>query len=460
MHSERIQGSKEDSLSRYRLVGDDCDSCRYLANAFALLKLPLDRLSVRHLIDSDHDNPQTTVFIFCKNIEEEQGKRLYEMLASDHRHFISMLPPEQRIVRSKSLVHFLKSSFSASELINILARCGQTDSELNTPTNLTSHPVFERLIGSSLRIRKIRSMIHQVACTDSTVLILGQSGTGKDVIASCIHYLSKRCENALVPINCGAIPGELIESELFGHEKGAFTGALTRRPGRFEIANGGTLFLDEIGDMPLSMQVKLLRVIQERKIDRVGGNTSINVNVRLIAATNKNLEDLIQQNRFREDLFYRLNVFPIQVPSLNERKEDIPVLIDYHLNKIHERLGHRVAFTETAMQTLCDYAWPGNIRELENFLERTVILHRDQVLDEKDIDPAYKQKKNPAPASVTALSEETPLNIKDYIANIEKQVIQFALNRSNGMIQSAADYLSLGKNALLEKMKKHNLIDA
>jgi len=320
--------------------------------------------------------------------------------------------------------------------------------------------MLDRLIGKSQAICKIRAMIKQVAHSDSTVLILGQSGTGKDIISSCIHHFSNRCENAFVPINCGAIPGELIESELFGHEKGAFTGAITRRPGRFEIANGGTLFLDEIGDMPLPMQVKLLRVIQERTIDRVGGNASIKVDVRLIAATNKNLDELIKQGKFREDLFYRLNVFPINVPSLSERNEDIPDLIDYHLNRIQERLKHSIEFTDDAIDVLCHYPWPGNIRELENFLERMVILHRDQVLDEKDIDDAYKQKKSPVETpSHPIFSADSPFNIKEYIANIERQMIQFALDRSNGIVNVAAEYLSLGRSTLIDKMKKYHLIE-
>ena len=244
------------------------------------------------------------------------------------------------------------------ELKTIVSQSSNHEDNLISQTDLLD-PIFERLVGKSKQIAMIKSFIKQVAENDTTVLISGESGTGKEVIASCIHHLSLRKHKAFVPINCGAIPSELMESELFGHEKGAFTGAATRRQGRFEIANHGSLFLDEIGDMPLPMQVKLLRVIQERKIERVGGTSSIDVDVRLIAATNKNLQDMIQQNLFREDLFYRLNVFPIQVPSLHERSEDIPMVIEYHLDKIHERLNHRVVFTERALEILCHYAWPG-----------------------------------------------------------------------------------------------------
>lgn len=320
--------------------------------------------------------------------------------------------------------------------------------------------VFRKLIGQSAPMRHIKQLISQVASCDSNVLIIGQSGTGKDIIASCIHDLSLRRQNPLVPINCGAIPTELMESELFGHEKGAFTGAATKRAGRFEIANTGTLFLDEIGDMPLPMQVKLLRVIQERKVDRIGGHTSIDIDVRIISATNQSLEDLIQQNRFREDLYYRLNVFPIYVPSLSERPDDIPALIDYHLDLIAERLNRRVAFTDNALNLLSEYTWPGNIRELANFIERMVILYDGKLLDDKDLDGTYQRKSSPiqkTAVSQLALPTDKPFNIKEYIANIEQQLIQAALNKSNGVISSAAEYLSLGRTTLIEKMRKYNM---
>jgi sigma-54 specific flagellar transcriptional regulator A len=325
----------------------------------------------------------------------------------------------QGYLKLNNPVHLLQKNFSISELKSVLS---QSSNRQNYNTNLKdlSDPVFDRLVGKSEEICKIKSFIKQVADSDTTVLILGQSGTGKDVIASCIHYLSNRKAKPLVPINCGAIPSELMESELFGHEKGAFTGALTRRSGRFEIASSGTLFLDEIGDMPLPMQVKLLRVIQDKKIERVGGNMGIDVDVRLIAATNRNLEELISQNKFREDLFYRLNVFPIQVPSLSERAEDLPLLIEYHLDKIAARIHHRVAFTERALEILSAYAWPGNIRELANFLERMVILHRDCVLDEKDLEPVYKQ---PPILVDDILPNDKSFDIKKYISEIEKQLL-------------------------------------
>lgn len=438
----------------YVLVNDDCDDCRYVSMAFTLLRLPLKKITMENLLSDDISEP--IAVIACKNIESQHATSIHNCIDENNIPFVSF--KEQRLTNQSNTTPFLflKSNFSKYELKNVLTHC------INHKNNISDlidfrYPIFEKLIGKSAQISKIKSMIKQVAYSDTTVLILGQSGTGKDVIASCIHHLSNRKDHPFVPINCGAIPSELMESELFGHEKGAFTGALSRRSGRFEIADKGTLFLDEIGDMPLPMQVKLLRVIQDRKIERVGSTSSIEVDVRLIAATNKNLEELIKEQRFREDLFYRLNVFPIQVPTLTERRDDIPLLIDHHLDKINDRLKHRVVFTEQATNILCEYAWPGNVRELQNFLERMVILFPDRVVDEKDIDTTYKQKKITVPTT-TALEHESNFNIKEYMAKIEQQVIDTALKRANGAISIAAEYLSLSRTSLLEKLKKYNLM--
>lgn len=373
---------------KYFLLNDDCDHCRYVQSAFTLLKLPLTRLQFAEL--KNDVIPDSAVVLICPHIEENHLNKVQKTLKGYKSAVITFALTQDAY--PDRYAHVLSMPFSKYELKNALIACTHHQQFLPTFPPV-SHPIIEKLVGQGEALQKIKLMIQQVASSDATVLILGESGTGKDVIASCIHYLSHRKEQVLIPINCGAIPTELMESELFGHEKGAFTGALARRPGRFEMANKGSLFLDEIGDMPLTMQVKLLRVLQDQKIERVGGNASIEVDVRLIAATNKNLEALILANQFREDLFYRLNVFPIQVPSLRERSEDIPLLIDFYLEKLHDRLKHRVCFSEAAKELLCGYSWPGNIRELQNFLERMVILYPDQVVDDKHIDVLYKQKK-------------------------------------------------------------------
>ncbi|RMD79163.1 MAG: sigma-54-dependent Fis family transcriptional regulator, partial [Gammaproteobacteria bacterium] len=258
-----------------------------------------------------------------------------------------------------------------------------------------SPELFRSLVGNSRAIREVRRLIEQVAPTEATVLILGESGTGKEVVARNLHYYSPRRHKPFVPINCGAIPKELLESELFGHEKGAFTGAITARQGRFELAEGGTLFLDEIGDMEMAMQVKLLRVLQERVFERVGSNKPIRADVRIIAATHRNLEQAIADGRFREDLYYRLNVFPIEMPPLRERREDIPLLIQELITRLeHEKRGS-VRLTQAAVMALCQYHWPGNVRELANLVERLVIMHPFGVVDVGDLPEKFRRGQGP-----------------------------------------------------------------
>lgn len=436
----------------YALVSDDCDNCRYVVNAFALLKLTLKVVPIGNLSEK-HTRPTTT--LICQHIESKHKNQVEKLMLAEPVSVIFLREPTETKQISHKPIYYLKIPFTQYELSSALIQC--THHQFTTFD--INHCVFQKLVGQSPQILQIKTMIKQVASSNITVLILGQSGTGKDVIASCIHSFSERAKHPFVPINCGAIPSELMESELFGHEKGAFTGALARRAGRFEMAHTGTLFLDEIGDMPLPMQVKLLRVIQERKIERVGGNNSIDVDVRLIAATNKNLDELIQSQKFREDLYYRINVFPIHVPSLSERPEDIPLLIDYHVDKISERLKHHIFFTDRAKEILCEYTWPGNIRELQNFLERMVILFPDGVIDEEQIDAAFKKKKPYIQALPKTLGIE-PFNLKQYIATLEQQIIETALKQTNGVISHTAKYLSLNISTLNEKIKKYKLLES
>ncbi|MHB1948811.1 MAG: sigma-54 interaction domain-containing protein [Gammaproteobacteria bacterium] len=431
----------------YVLVTDDCADCHYISNAFTLFNLPLKQVTLDNLDAAQLENSLST--FVCAKLEASHQQMIETLFSKLDTYLISWNSNIKYQPNIKVLS--LGMPFSKSELLTVLGHCVNRQKDILDLNN----PIFEKLVGASEQIRKIKTLIWQVAQSDSTVLILGESGVGKDVITKCIHQLSERKNQPLVPINCGAIPAELIESELFGHEKGAFTGAISRRPGRFEMAHKGTLFLDEIGDMPLPMQVKLLRVLQERKIERVGSTTPVDVDVRLVAATNKNLDELIKQNHFRSDLYYRINVFPIYVPSLRERSEDIPAFIDYQLNKIADRLKHRVEFTDQALSRLSEYAWPGNIRELQNFLERMVILYPDCVIDEDKLDQAYKIPKDTTTAKSIELNAS--FNIKEYIANIEKEIIETALAKTNGIINEAASYLSMGRTTLLEKIKKYNL---
>ena len=350
-----------------------------------------------------------------------------------------------------------------------------------------SQTLLRLLVGKGNAIQSVRRLIEQVASKDANVLILGESGTGKEVVARAIHELSPRANGPFVPINCGAIPADLLESELFGHEKGSFTGAISSRRGRFELAQGGTLFLDEIGDMPMPMQVKLLRVLQERLFERVGGTKPIEADVRIIAATHRNLEQMIVENRFREDLYYRLNVFPIETPSLRERVDDIPPLLQELINR--HQVEHRayVRFTQRAMESLMQHNWPGNVRELSNLVERLLILFPNRIVDIKDLPVKYRygsevwQEEGPVnewaerDALIEVLSEPTmpleePLhdpfsqvlpedgvNLKEMLAELEIEMIRQALEMQDGVVARAADMLGMRRTTLVEKMKKYEM---
>ena len=345
--------------------------------------------------------------------------------------------------------------------------------------------------GISPAVTELRMLIEQVANFDTTVLVLGESGTGKEVVSRAIHQRSPRRDGPFVAINCGAIPPDLLESELFGHEKGAFTGALTARKGRFEMAEGGTLLLDEIGDMSLPMQVKLLRVLQERSFERVGGNQTIRCNVRVVAATHRNLEERIAEGKFREDLFYRLNVFPIDVPSLRERTDDIPALVETIAGQLSRTGRGEVRFTDEALQALAQYRWPGNVRELTNLVERLAVLHPGGIVRVQDLPARYREAVAAPPAELdeerplaslaamdraasqptapaaavapAAANDESPhlpddgLDLRDHMANIELKLINEALDRTQGVVAHAAQLLGLRRTTLVEKLRKYGI---
>jgi transcriptional regulator with GAF, ATPase, and Fis domain len=306
------------------------------------------------------------------------------------------------------------------------------------------------IVGESVAIRRVLADIESVAPTHSTVLLLGETGTGKELLASALHDLSPRRGRAFVKVNCAAISPSLIESELFGHEKGAFTGALQRRVGRFELAQGGTLFLDEIGELPLDAQAKLLRVVEEREIERVGGTKTIPIDVRIICATNRNLEAEVQAKRFRVDLFYRLKVFPIHVPPLRERRDDVPLLVDVFVRALAMQLGHvSNGVDETALALLCSYHWPGNIRELHNVLERAVILARGRLIRPEDLPDLN------VPSDAGDVPAEDAL--KPRVDLFERSLIEDALRNSGGNQSEAARNLHVSRATLSYKMKAYGL---
>ncbi|NOX52673.1 MAG: sigma-54-dependent Fis family transcriptional regulator [Gammaproteobacteria bacterium] len=303
---------------------------------------------------------------------------------------------------------------------------------------------------------------------DVTVLITGESGTGKEVVARALHQGSRRATGPFVPVNCGAIPADLLESELFGHDKGAFTGAITQKMGRLELAHGGTLFLDEIGDLPFSMQVKLLRAIEQKSFERLGSGITRVSDVRIVAATNNDLEAKIADGEFREDLFYRLNVFPIELSPLRERSEDLPLLINTLVARIHAEQALQVRLSVDALNLLAEYAWPGNVRELANLLQRLAIQYPNGLVRSIDLPKKYTESANtkaPAKAgqlnqNLTAMDILLPVNgidLKDYLARLEKSLIEQALQDTNAVVARAADRLHIRRTTLVEKMRKHGL---
>ncbi len=315
---------------------------------------------------------------------------------------------------------------------------------------------LEQLVGVSEPIRQVMEFVRKVADSDSTVMIQGESGTGKELVARMLHFNSLRKDRPLVPVNCGAIPENLLESELFGHEKGAFTGATHSRMGRFELANGGTIFLDEIGEMSLPLQVKLLRVLQEREFERVGGNRTIHVDVRIIAATNQDLDTLVEEKRFRKDLFYRLNVIPIVIPPLRERRSDIPLLIDHFLVRFNQSKHTEIAgLTPEALHMLTEYDWPGNIRELENMMERLVVLKKHGTLSIEDLPEKICRKPSGSELKEQFIRfSEDGINLSREVEQYEKHLIMEALRKANGVTTRAAQLLHLNRTTLVEKLKR------
>ncbi|MDY6842963.1 MAG: sigma-54 dependent transcriptional regulator [Thermodesulfobacteriota bacterium] len=316
---------------------------------------------------------------------------------------------------------------------------------------------FENIVGDSEPMHEVFRLIEAVADSDSTILIYGSSGTGKELAARALHYNSRRCNKPLIPVNCGAIPEDLLESELFGHVKGAFTGASAARPGRFELANGGTIFLDEISEMSPALQVKLLRVLQQREFERVGGTQTIKVDIRVIAATNQNLEDMVRKKTFREDLFYRLNVIPIYLPPLKGRKLDIPLLVSHFVEKFNREKGRDLkGFTDEALECLIKYDWPGNIRELENLIERMVILKGQEMvlpsdLPEKITDPTAKD------LNLNMEFPEDGICFSTAVNEFEKRLILQALSKANGVKSKAAKLLNINRTTLVEKIRRNQL---
>jgi len=356
--------------------------------------------------------------------------------------------------------HYITKPFEFPDLHNLVQKAldhQRAKEEIRSlKKQLNAKYGMENIVGISETMKEIFGLVSKVAETDSTVLLLGESGTGKELIANSIHFKSQRAHRPLVPVNCAAIPEDLLESELFGHVKGAFTGAVASRAGRFELANGGTIFLDEIGDMSPKLQVKLLRVLQERRFEPVGSGRSVDVDVRIVAATNKNLEVAVREGQFREDLFYRLNVIPIKIPPLRDRKGDVPLLVQYFLKKFSLENGKPPPqIGDDCMEFFENYGWPGNVRELENVMERLAILKADQLIALKDLP---EKLKNPGGNIVTQVQiPEEGISFKNVVSDFENELILKALEKTDWNKNKAASLLRINRTTLVEKIKKRQL---
>lgn len=347
---------------------------------------------------------------------------------------------------------YITKPFALDELLIVIKRACEarqlTEENIRLKQELSEALNFPRIIGESKAMWHVLALLEKVSKTDSTVLLLGESGTGKELIASTIHYQSSRRDKPLIKVNCAALPDNLLESELFGYEKGAFTGAAARKPGRFEMADSGTIFLDEIGDLPQLTQTKLLRVLEERTFERLGGTESLRVNVRIIAATNKDLGKEIKKGAFREDLYYRLNVIPIELPPLRDRHDDIPLLIDRFVQKFNDQYGLTVKLSQGAVTELCRYAFPGNVRELINIIERGVTLADGSVVDRKDLPPHVLKDKG---------ARTRLLPLAEVAAEAEKSHILRILKVTQGNRTQAAEILGISRKTLWEKMSNYHL---
>ena len=353
------------------------------------------------------------------------------------------IPMSVRAIKAGAL-EFLTKPVNDEDLLDAIQQAIARDHRARQPQGETGQPNFEEIVGTSAALRAALKQVEVVAPTESTVLILGETGTGKELIARAIHTISSRSSRAFVKLNCAAIPSGLLESELFGHEKGAFTGAVAQRIGRFELAHGGTLFLDEVGDIPLELQPKLLRVLQEHEFERLGSTRTQRVDVRMVAATNRDLAQMVGEKQFREDLYFRLNVFPVRIPPLRERAGDIPLLVRHYMNKYAQRMNKRIeTIPEEAIAALCRYSWPGNIRELQNLIERAVILTPGSVLQ---IQTNELQLSGPIGTTVAGTLED-----------VERERILEALRETDAVIggdKGAAARLGLKRTTLLSKMQK------
>ena len=466
------------------LLDRDSERVGYLETIFHFidyeLEVAADVEGLKALLEA-HDREQCVSVLVGPDVEDREQQAVIELVKKDPSHpallkLLCVVEGEEMKAPGAPFIGCLPVPTRYEVLVDLLHKAQLfQENERKSDSGQRPLELFRSLSGNSRATRQINRMIEQVADTDATVLVLGESGTGKEVVARKLHYNSSRRGKPFVPVNCGAIPADLLESELFGHEKGAFTGAISARQGRFEMADGGTLFLDEIGDMSMPMQVKLLRVLQERSFERVGSNKPIQCNVRIIAATHRNLETAIKEDKFREDLFYRLNVFPIEMPPLRERKDDIAILVNDLIARIEKEKRGSVRLTPAAVMALTQFEWPGNVRELANLIERLAILYPYGVVDIKDLPEKFRVGVT-LPESTTGdlpsvsvsggepgVVESVPrlpsdgIDLKSHLSNLELSLIRQALDECDGVVAHAAKRLNMRRTTLVEKLRKFGL---
>ena len=458
------------------VIEDDAIRQSELSAVFAIAKVSCQIMTSQQWAETEELGSCTALIAGQFQHQDARQKLLSENHSSRLSSPLISLVSSDRQCKLESefegSLYQLSWPFTSEQLNDVLYSCQTTkQAGLSAEQKRQEKQLRSKMVGNSQSMGAVRRLIQQVANSEASVLILGESGTGKEVAARNLHDLSDRKDKPFVPINCGAIPAELLESELFGHEKGAFTGALTSRKGRFELAEGGSIFLDEIGDMPMPMQVKLLRVLQERTFEKVGSSTPISANVRIIAATHRKLDEEVKENRFREDLFYRLNVFPIDMPPLRDRVEDIPQLVSVLVARLEKENRGSVRLSPNALHSLMHCRWADNVRELANLIERLCILYPYGVVDVRELPAEYQNEQVESSFAEPELKQlptetgdmldgeipEEGIDLKNHIQNLEINYIEKALEHENWVVARAAKRLKMQRTTLVEKMRKYDL---
>jgi two-component system, NtrC family, response regulator PilR len=454
-------------MAKILIVDDNPEVLKLIANILETNEYEVETVSrgesaIKKLDSNDYDMVLTDLMM-----PDVDGMQVLEHVKSRSTRTMCIILTGHGTIKSsvkaikRGAFDYITKPISPSELLIIVEKAlkfkNLEEENIRLKKELKGKYHYKNIVGTSQVVKNIYDLIEKVSDTDGTVLITGASGTGKELIARSIHYNSQRSDKPLVVINCGAVPEALLESELFGHEKGAFTGAYKKRIGRFEMANGGTVFLDEIGEMSPALQIKLLRVLQEQQFERVGGTKTIHVDLRFIAATNKNLTTAINMEKFREDLYYRLNVIPIKVPSLKQRRSDIPLLIDFFLKKFQKTKDKKITgFSQPAMDAMWTYEWPGNVRELENVIKRLTILCEGPVVNSDDL-PENIRDVSEASRSEEEVIIGDELNLNEAVQDYEKRIILEALEKTNWVKSKAAKLLNINRTTLVAKIKKQNI---